>query len=77
MHSISLVTFTQNEVCGTHLVFSNEKISMFNIRNFEDGKSLGGKVRFFFQLPWDNENLNNFSIFLCMYIHSFMLSFLF
>ena len=46
---------------------------MFNIRNFENGKSLGGKVHFF-KLPWDNENLNNFPIFCaCTFIHIVLL----
>ena len=41
------MTFTGNEVRGTHLVFSKEEISRFHIYNFESGRSLGRKVHFF------------------------------
>ena len=44
MYLISSVTFTRNEVSGTHLGFSKEEISRFHI---ESGGSLGRKVHFF------------------------------
>ena len=47
MYLQSFLTFTRNEVRGTHLVFSKEEISRFHILNFENGRSLGRKVYFF------------------------------
>ena len=44
MYLKSFVTFTQNEVRGTYLVFLKEEISRFYILNFESGRSLGRKV---------------------------------
>ena len=41
------LTFTRNEVRGTHLVFSKEDISRFHILNFENGRSLGREDYFF------------------------------
>ena len=46
MYLQSFVTFTRSEVRGTYLVFSKEKISRFDILNFESGRSLGRKVHF-------------------------------
>ena len=46
----SFVTFTRNEVGGTHPVFSNEEMSRFHIDNLESGASLGRKVLSFSSL---------------------------
>ena len=43
----SFVTFTRNDVCGTHLVFSKEEISRFHIWTFENVCLLGEKFTFF------------------------------
>ena len=42
------MTFTRNEVRGTHLDFSKEEISRFHI---ESGRFLGRKVFSFFSTP--------------------------
>ena len=65
MYLQSFVTFTQNEVRGTYLVFLKEEISRFHILNFESGTSLGRKVHFL-KLPWDNQNLQESQTF-CLY----------
>ena len=65
-----VVTFTRNEVRGTHFVFSKEEISRFHISNFESGRSLGRKVHFF-QLPSDNQTSR--SLRLSVYINVVLL----
>ena len=59
------VIFTQNEVCGTRLVFSKEEISRFRIGNFKNVQSLLRKVHLF-STPLGQRNFQQFQTF-CVY----------
>ena len=67
----SLVTFTRNEVCGTHLVFQKKRFQGFISEILKMVRvSLLGEKFIFLKLPWDNQ-ISTISTILCILTLSF------